>query len=112
MHCILLNAKHEEQPYNGIILDPPAYGYGPDGERWKLDESIYDMLLHIASILAPEGSFMLLNLYSNGYSPAMAETLVSCAFGDKYSSLDCGESVLRDSFGKILPMSVFARLKR
>ncbi len=98
--------------YNGIILDPPAYGYGPDGERWKLDESIYDMLLHVASILAPEGSFMVLNLYSNGYSPVMAETMVRCAFGEKYRSLDCGELVLKDSFGKALPMSIFARLKR
>ncbi|HKM12011.1 MAG: class I SAM-dependent methyltransferase [Bacteroidales bacterium] len=98
--------------YHGIILDPPAYGYGPDGERWKLNESIYDMLLHVASILAQERSFIVLNLYSNGYSPAMAETLVSCAFGKKYRSLECGELVLKDSFGKILPMSVFARLKR
>lgn len=98
--------------YHGIILDPPAHGYGPDGKRWKLDESIYEMLLNVASILAPERSFMVLNLYSNGYSPVMAETLVRCAFGDKYRSLDCGELVLRDSFGKMLPMSVFARLKR
>ena len=98
--------------YDGIILDPPAYGYGPDGKRWKLDDSIYEMLTQLSSILAPERSFMLLNLYSNGYSPVMAETLVSCAFGGKFGSLDCGESVLRDSFGKLLPMSVFARLKR
>jgi hypothetical protein len=55
---------------------------------------------------------MLLNLYSNGYSPVMAETLVRCAFGKNYRSLDCGELVLKDSFGKALPMSIFARLKR
>lgn len=98
--------------YQGIILDPPAYGYGPDGQRWKLDDSISEMLLNVASILAPERSFMVLNLYSNGYSPAMAERLVQEAFGGKYHSLECGELVLKDSFGKVLPMSVFARLKR
>lgn len=111
----LLFVKREARrgnTYHGIILDPPAYGYGPDGKRWKLDESIYEMLLNIASILAPERSFMLLNLYSNGYSPVMAETLVRCAFGKNYRSLDCGELVLKDSFGKALPMSIFARLKR
>ncbi len=97
--------------YDGIILDPPAFGHGPDGEKWILDECLYEMLLNVYSILAPERSFMLLNLYSNGYSPVMAETLVSCACGGKFSSLDCGELVLRDSFGKLLPMSVFARLK-
>ncbi|MBR6269177.1 MAG: class I SAM-dependent methyltransferase [Bacteroidales bacterium] len=97
--------------YNGIILDPPAYGRGPDGERWTLEESLYDILQCCASILAPENSFLVLNLYSNGYSAVLAETLVRCAFGPA-GELECGESVLRDKFGKSLPLSVFARLRR
>ena len=97
--------------YNGIILDPPAYGRGPDGERWTLEESLYDILQCCASILAPENSFLVLNLYSNGYSAVLAETLVRCAFGPA-GELECGESVLRDKFGKALPLSVFARLRR
>ena len=48
--------------YQGIILDPPAYGHGPDGERWKLDECLFDMLKTVAQILAPKDSFMVLNL--------------------------------------------------
>lgn len=97
--------------YNGIILDPPAYGRGPDGERWTLEESLFDILQCCASILAPKDSFLVLNLYSNGYSAVLAETLVRCAFGPE-GQLECGESVLRDKFGKALPLSVFARLKR
>ena len=97
--------------YNGIILDPPAYGRGPDGERWTLEESLFDILQCCASILAPKDSFLVLNLYSNGYSAVLAETLVRCAFGPA-GELECGESVLRDKFGKALPLSVFARLKR
>ena len=56
--------------YQGIILDPPAYGHGPDGEKWKLDECLYDIMKCVASILAPQDSFMGLNLYSNGWSTA------------------------------------------
>lgn len=97
--------------YNGIILDPPAYGRGPDGERWTLEESLFDILQCCASILAPKDSFLVLNLYSNGYSAVLAETLVRCAFGPA-GELECGESVLRDKFGKALPLSVFARLRR
>ncbi|MBO4570939.1 MAG: class I SAM-dependent methyltransferase [Bacteroidales bacterium] len=97
--------------YNGIILDPPAYGRGPDGERWTLEESLYEILQCCASILAPKDSFLVLNLYSNGYSAVLAETLVRCAFGPE-GELQCGESVLRDNFGKSLPLSVFTRLKR
>ena len=66
--------------YDGIILDPPAYGHGPDGEKWKLDECLFDMLRTVSSILKPENSFVVLNLYSNGYSAALGETLVREAF--------------------------------
>jgi len=98
--------------YQGLILDPPAYGHGPDGERWKLDECLFDLLQQCAAILAPEKSFMVLNLYSNGYSAVLADTLVRSAFGTKFASLDYGELVLRDRAGKALPLSVFSRLKR
>lgn len=107
--------------YQGIILDPPAYGHGPDGEKWKLDECLYDMLRQVSAILAPENSFMVLNLYSNGYSAVLGETIVKQAFAledDRegnavnYKSIDYGELVLRDRFGKNLPLSVFVRLRR
>ena len=54
--------------YQGIILDPPAYGHGPNGERWKLDELLFDMMKTIAAILTPSDNFCL-NLYSNGFLP-------------------------------------------
>jgi 23S rRNA (cytosine1962-C5)-methyltransferase len=100
--------------YQGIILDPPAYGHGPDGEKWKLDECLNEMLQCVAAILAPQDSFMVLNLYSNGYSAVLGETIVKQAFCTKtaYKSLDFGELVLRDNFGKNLPLSVFVRLAR
>lgn len=98
--------------YNGLILDPPAYGHGPDGEKWKLDECLYELLTNCAQILAPKDSFMVLNLYSNGYSAVLADTLVRCAFGNDFKSLDYGELVLRDRFGKAMPLSVFSRLRR
>ena len=97
--------------WQGIILDPPAYGHGPDGERWKLDECLNEILKCCAQLLAPENSFLVLNLYSNGYSAVLAETLVRTAFGAG-GSLECGESVLRDRYGKALPLSVFSRLRR
>ncbi len=98
--------------YNGLILDPPAYGHGPDGEKWKLDECLFELLGACAAILAPSDSFMVLNLYSNGYSAVLADTLVRSAFGGNFKKLDYGELVLRDNFGKALPLSVFSRLER
>lgn len=100
--------------YQGIILDPPAYGHGPDGEKWKLDECLNEMLKCVSDILAPTDSFLVLNLYSNGYSAVLGETLVRETFCKKtaFKSLDCGELVLKDSYGKNLPLSIFVRLSR
>ena len=99
--------------YQGIILDPPAYGHGPDGEKWKLDECLFDMMKTVGKILAPENSFLVLNLYSNGFSAILGETVVRQALGlPADSSLESGELVLRDRFGKNLPLSIFVRLKR
>ncbi len=97
--------------FDGIILDPPAYGRGPDGERWKLDECLNDILKGCAQILAPMNSFLVLNLYSNGYSAMLADTLVACTFGPA-GRRTSGELVLRDSFGRVLPLSVYTRLER
>lgn len=98
--------------YDGIILDPPAYGHGPDGERWKLDDCLFDMLKEVRKILAPKNSFMVLNLYSNGYSALLGETVVKEAFALKGDyKLESGELALRDRFGKNLPLSIVVRLE-
>lgn len=99
--------------YDGIILDPPAYGHGPDGEKWKLDDCLFDMLKEVSKILAPKDSFMVLNLYSNGYSALLGETIVKQAFdlnGDE--KIESGELALHDGFGKDLPLSIVVRLER
>ena len=99
--------------YNGIILDPPAYGHGPDGEKWKLDECLFEMMLNVGQILAPQNSFMVLNLYSNGFSAVLGETVVRQALGLKSDTLlDSGELALKDKFGKVLPLSIYVRLRR
>lgn len=97
--------------YQGIILDPPAYGRGPDGERWVLEDQLFDLLKGVAGILAKENSFMVLNLYSNGYSATLGETLVREAFRPSADTrIESGELALKDRFGKVLPLSIFVRM--
>lgn len=101
--------------YNGLILDPPAYGHGPDGERWKLDELLFEMLEECSKIVSKDHSFVVLNLYSNGYSALLADTLLKKAFGDlekearSSAQYESGELALEDRFGKVMPLSVFTR---
>lgn len=98
--------------YQGIMLDPPAYGHGPDGEKWKLDDCLYEMLCLVGEILAPRESFLILNLYANGYSSLLSETAVRSALNPgRDADISSGELVLTDRFGKILPLSVFTRVR-
>ena len=62
--------------YDGIILDPPAYGRGPEGEKWVLEQNIAEMLSLCSELLA-EGGFLVLNLYSMGLSATLAKSAVN-----------------------------------
>ena len=96
--------------YDGIILDPPAYGHGPDGEKWKLDECLFEMLRSVGEILAPQDAFLVLNLYSNGYSALLGETVLRQAM--RVGAVESGELALNDKFGKALPLSIVVRMTR
>jgi len=95
--------------YQGIILDPPAYGRGPDGERWILDEGINDVLDACSKILEPKNCFFVLNLYSLGYSPLISNNLVESYFNCKYKIF--GESFLRSQTGIDLPLGTYVRFR-
>ncbi len=98
--------------YQGVILDPPAYGLGPKGERWQLKESIDRLLSLVAALLERQNSFLLLNLYTTGYTPKIADTLLRKALApSKAGKSQYGTLTLEDSFGKILEMSHFARVE-
>jgi 23S rRNA (cytosine1962-C5)-methyltransferase len=94
--------------YQGIILDPPAYGRGPEGEKWLLEEHINELLKLCAQLLDPQGHYLILNLYSLGFSALIVDNLVTSCFG-KVSQPEYGELYLPDSFNKKLPLGVFYR---
>ena len=65
--------------YDGIIMDPPSYGRGPNGEVWKLEESIDDLVKLTAKVLAPDALFFLLNSYTTGLSASTMGYVVDLA---------------------------------
>ena len=89
--------------YDGIILDPPAYGRGANGEKWVLEEGIGEMLACCAQLLEPERAFLVLNLYSMGLSSTLARTAVRQAFGAPRTE-QWGELCFTDRGGKELPL--------
>ena len=97
--------------YDGIILDPPAYGRGANGEKWILEEHIGEMLAGCAGLLAPREAFLVLNLYSMGLSSTLARTAVRQAFGAPREE-QRGELCFTDRAGKELPLGTYYRMKR
>lgn len=97
--------------YDGIILDPPAYGRGANGEKWVLEEGIGEMLACCAQLLEPERAFLVLNLYSMGLSSTLARTVVRQAFGAPRTE-QWGELCFTDRGGKELPLGTYYRFTR
>ncbi len=97
--------------YDGIILDPPAYGRGANGEKWVLEENIAQMLECCAELLAPKDSFLVFNLYSMGLSSTLARTIVHQMFGVP-SHEEYGELYFADRASKELPLGTYYRFTR
>lgn len=94
--------------YNGIILDPPAYGHGPNGEKWKLEDQIQEMMQDVAKLLDEEEHFLILNTYSLGFSSVIVDNLIRSSF-KKAENLETGELYLQAAAGSRLPLGVFGR---
>jgi 23S rRNA (cytosine1962-C5)-methyltransferase len=98
--------------YQGIILDPPAYGRGPNGEKWLLEECIQPLLEATAELLDPEHGFVILNLYSLGYSPLIAQNLAKLELGPKLPSgvqEEFGELCVGGGQVALLPLGTYWR---
>ncbi len=96
--------------YQGIILDPPAFGHGPDGEKWKLEDNINEMMKNVLQLLDDKEHFLILNAYSLGFSSMILENLVQQNFNAE--NLEIGELYLQDTFKKKLPLGAFARFRK
>ena len=96
--------------YQGLILDPPAYGRGPNGEKWQLEDELNELMQLCGQLLDPNDHFFLINLYSLGFSAFILENLVRQHFALNANSLqELGELYLEDNSQHKLPLGTFYR---
>lgn len=97
--------------YDAVIMDPPSYGRGPDGEVWRIEENLYPLLSDCVSLLSDNPLFFLINSYTTGLSPSAAGYALSRAllprFGGRVESGEIGLPV--GSTGLVLPCGSSAR---
>lgn len=74
--------------YDGVILDPPSYGRGTNGEMWKLEDSIYGLMEDITQLLSDEPLFVLLNSYTTGLSASVMSYLLQMTVGRRFEGIE------------------------
>lgn len=71
--------------YDGVILDPPSYGRGTNGEMWKLEDCIFDLMEEITQLLSDKPLFVLLNSYTTGLSASVMSYLLQMTVGKRFN---------------------------
>lgn len=96
--------------YDGILLDPPKYGRGPDGEVWKLEEDLPALIADCRQLLDENSRFLFLTVYAVRMSALAIGELLQQQFADLGGKVECGELTVREEArGLLLPTAIFAR---
>jgi len=108
--AFLAREKKRGRKYDGIVMDPPAFGHGPKGELWKIENHFLELLTLAKGVLSDDPRFILLNGYASGYSAlAYANNIADMAEG-KNGVLEQGElSIVESKNDRHLPCGIFAR---
>ncbi|MBP3378984.1 MAG: class I SAM-dependent methyltransferase, partial [Clostridia bacterium] len=100
--------------YDGIIMDPPSYGRGPNGEVWKLEECAADLIELVVKVLSDEPLFFLINSYTTGLSPSVMQYILMRALPEKLrkrAKVDVGETCIPvTNSGLLLPSGASVRV--
>jgi 23S rRNA (cytosine1962-C5)-methyltransferase len=95
--------------YHGIILDPPSFGRGPQGEVFKIENDLMPLFDACRELLAPDALFLLYSCHTPGFSPLVLENQLSELVPVAGGTLESGEMVIVDQQGRGLPSGVYAR---
>ena len=97
--------------YDAIVMDPPSYGRGPNGEVWKLENNLEYLVKKCSELLSDEPLFFLINAYTTGISSTVLYNILKLTVGAKYSGkIDNGEVGLQvRKNGLVLPCGIYGR---
>lgn len=107
----VLREQRRGSLYDGIIMDPPSYGRGPGGEVWKIEDRLYELVSQCEKILTERPLFVLINSYTTGFSPTVAENILKAVVQKrKKGHVSSGEiGLMARENGLLLPCGIFGR---
>ncbi|KAF0117462.1 MAG: 23S rRNA (cytosine1962-C5)-methyltransferase [Hyphomonadaceae bacterium] len=98
--------------YDGIILDPPKHGRGPNGEVFKLEEDLTELVAACANLLSKDALFMVLTVYAVRLSFVAIKNIAEDCLSDREGTIEAGEMALSQAkSGRLLPTAIYARWK-
>lgn len=97
--------------YDGIIMDPPVYGHGPNGEVWSIEKDLFGLIQSCIKILCPNPLFFIINCYTGGVSPLALQNLMHMSIGKSFNGkISCDEIGLPiKASGLVLPCGITGR---
>ncbi len=99
-----------ERRYDAILLDPPKFGRGPDGEMWRLEEHLPALIANCAQLLDANSRALFLTVYAVRMSALAIGELLNQALAPLGGTVDCGELAVREEArGLLLPTAIWAR---
>jgi 23S rRNA (cytosine1962-C5)-methyltransferase len=99
-----------ERRYDGILLDPPKYGRGPEGEIWRLEDDLPELIANCRRLLDDRSRFIFLTVYAVRMSALALGNLINSHFHDLPGRIEFGELAVREEArGHLLPTAIFAR---
>jgi 23S rRNA (cytosine1962-C5)-methyltransferase len=99
--------------YDGILLDPPKYGRGPDGEVWRLEDDLPPLIADCRRLLDADSRFLFLTVYAVRMSALAIGEMLAQAFADLPGTVEAGElGVREETRGLTLPTAIWARWSR
>jgi 23S rRNA (cytosine1962-C5)-methyltransferase len=103
--------KRRGSAYDAVIMDPPSYGRGPNGELWKIEDELYGLITLCMDILTPQPLFFLVNSYTTGLSPTVIGNMLRLSLQKKFGGRVTADEVgLRGTAtGLILPCGAAGR---
>jgi len=103
--------KRRCRTYHGIIMDPPSYGRGPNGEVWRLEDNLRKLLECTREVLDKNYSFVLINSYTTGVSPTSLNNILSLTFkGSKIETGEIGLPILENNL--VLPCGIYGKVEK
>jgi 23S rRNA (cytosine1962-C5)-methyltransferase len=100
------------QTYDGIIMDPPAFGHSPSGKTWKFNQDLPSLLNDCVALLSPHAKFLIINGYATNSSALSLQNVLQDAIANRPGKLEFGELCLKQKDARLISTGVFARWQK